>query len=208
MSKVVELSGKKFGFLAVTSRAESRNGKAYWNCICDCGNETVVSGSNLRSGAVKSCGCLIRKEKDTHHLSNTRLYRIWRAMINRCYDKNYWAYKYYGAKGVTICDEWLNDFVEFKNWALSNGYSDSLTIDRIDNDNGYLPENCKWSTRKQQANNRSFCKKIEYQGKSQTLMQWCEELGLNYKRTHSRLYKCGWTFEKAISTPKISRKKE
>lgn len=201
MSKVVEMTGKRFNMLTVVSRAESKNGKAYWNCVCDCGNETTVSGTNLRSGAVKSCGCLLKKEKDTHHLSNTRLYRIWRAMLNRCYDKNYWAYKYYGEKGVKVCDEWSKDFVDFKNWSILNGYSDNLTIDRIDNSKGYSPENCKWSTRKEQANNRSFCKKIEYQGKTQTLMQWCEELGLNYKRTYARLYKCGWTFERAISTP-------
>ena len=208
MSKVIEMSGRRFGLLTVIDRAESKSGKAYWNCVCDCGNVTVASGSNLRSGAVKSCGCLLKKEKDTHHLSGTRLYRIWRAMINRCTDENYWAYKYYGAKGVTICEQWENDFVEFKNWSESSGYCDSLTLDRIDNNKGYSPENCKWSTRKQQSNNRSFCKMIEYQGRTQTLMQWCEELGLNYKRTHSRLYRCGWTFEQAISTPMLQHGKK
>lgn len=208
MSNVVDLTGQKFNLLTVIDRAESNNGKTYWNCICDCGTKTVVSGSNLRSGAVKSCGCLLHKKKDTHHLSQTRLYRIWRAMINRCTNANYWAYKYYGEKGISLCNEWRDDFLAFKNWAETNGYSDSLTIDRIDNSKGYSPENCKWVTRKEQSNNRSFCNIIEYQGKKQTLMQWCEELGLNYKRTHSRIYKCGWTFEKAISTPVASHKKE
>ena len=201
MSKLVDLTGQKFNLLTVIDRAENRNGSVYWNCICDCGNKTVVSGTNLRSGAVKSCRCLIRKEKDTHHLSKTRLYRIWRAMIERCRNENHWAYQYYGAKGITICDEWANDFIAFREWALSSGYAENLTIDRIDNSKGYSPANCKWATRKQQANNRSFCKMIEYQGKSQSLMQWCEELGLNYNRVYSRLYKCGWTFERVISTP-------
>lgn len=206
MSNFKDLTGQKFALLTVKSRAaNSTSGKAYWNCVCDCGNQTVVSGTNLRSGAVKSCGCLVRKKKDTHHLSKTRLYRIWKAINNRCEKEKLWAYKYYGAKGIRVCPEWEKDFMSFYKWATSNGYGEDLTIDRIDNNSDYSPENCRWVSRKVQANNRSFCKMIEYNGKVQTLMQWCEELNLNYKRVHSRMYKLGWTFEKAISSP-VKRK--
>lgn len=206
MSKIKDLTGQKFALLTVINRADSdSNGKAYWNCLCDCGNRTIVSGSNLRNGAVKSCGCLRRKEKNTHHLSNTKLYRIWNGIIQRCNNKKHCGYNYYGAKGIDVCEEWKNDFTIFYKWAVSNGYSEGLTIDRIDNTKGYSEQNCRWVSRKDQANNREFCKVIEYNGKTQTLMQWCEELNLNYKRVHSRLYRLGWTFEKAINTP-VKRK--
>ena len=206
MSNLKDLTGQKFALLTIIGRVKNdAKGKAYWKCLCDCGKITIVSGSNLRSGAVKSCGCLRHKEKDTHHLSNTRLYRIWNAVIQRCNNKEHWAYKYYGAKGINVCEEWRNDFLAFYKWAMENGYSEKLTIDRIDNEKDYSPQNCRWVDRKVQANNRTFCKMIEYDGKTQSLMQWCEELSLNYKRIHSRLYRLGWSFEKAISTP-VKRK--
>lgn len=206
MSNLKDLTGQKFALLTVISRVENdAKGKAYWKCLCDCGKTTIVSGSNLRSGAVKSCGCLRYKEKETHHLSNTRLYRIWNAIIQRCNNQKHWAYKYYGAKGINVCAEWKNDFLAFYMWAMGNGYSEKLTIDRIDNEKDYSPQNCRWVDRKTQANNRTFCKMIEHDGKTQSLMQWCEELNLNYKRIHSRLYRLGWSFEKAISVP-VKRK--
>lgn len=205
MSKIKDLTGQKFALLTVLSKAESINGKAYWNCVCECGNKTTVSGTNLRSGFVKSCGCLRKKPKLTHHLSGTRLYRIWNAIVQRCNNKNHWAYKYYGAKGITVCKEWESNFINFYEWAISNGYSEDLTIDRVDNNDCYCPKNCRWVNRKVQSNNRSFCKMIEYNGKTQSLMQWCEELSLNYKLIYSRIYKLGWTFEKAINTP-VKRK--
>lgn len=207
MSKIHDLTGQKFALLTVVDRAEkATRGKAYWNCQCDCGNSTVVSGTNLITGAVKSCGCLRHKTQNTHHLSNTRLYRIWNALIQRCNNKNHSAYRYYGEKGIAVCEAWKDDFIAFYEWSMMNGYSDELTIDRIDISEGYYPENCRWVSRKVQANNRAFCKTIEYNGKTQTLMQWCEELGLNYKLIHSRLYKLGWSFEKAISVPVKKRK--
>lgn len=206
MSNLKDLTGQKFALLTVINRVKNdAKGKAYWECLCDCGNTTVVSGSNLRNGAVKSCGCLRHKEKNTHHLSNTRLYRIWNAMIQRCNNQEHWAYKYYGKKGIKVCKEWENDFLAFYKWAIKNGYSETLTIDRIDNAKDYFPQNCRWVDRKTQSNNRIFCKMIEYNGKTQSLMQWCEELNLNYKRVHSRLYRLGWSFEKAISIP-VKRK--
>lgn len=209
MTKIKDMTGEKINMLTVIDRAEnSASGKAYWICKCDCGNITIVSSSNLRNGAVKSCGCLKHKKRETHHLSHTRIYRIWRSVIERCNGKNKFASKYYYEKGISVCDEWEKDFLAFYKWALENGYGEELTIDRIDNKKGYNPDNCRWVSRKVQSNNRVFCKVFEYNGKKQNLTQWCEELGLNYKRVHSRIFRLNWTFEQAISTPVCRKRKE
>ena len=201
MSKVKELAGQKFAMLTVIERTKKiNNGKAYWLCRCDCGRTTIVSGSNLRSGAVKSCGCLKLGQKNTHHLSHTRLFSIWWAMKERCKPQHH-AHKYYSDKNIAVCDDWEHDFVKFYDWAISNGYQDNLTIDRIDSTKGYCPENCRFVDRKVQSNNRSTCRTIEYNGKKQNLMQWCEELNLNYKLIHSRMHRNHWSFERAISEP-------
>ena len=113
MSLCEDLTGKRFNKLVVLHRVENGKGdKSRWKCVCDCGNETIVSSSNLKAGAVKSCGCLKHAKHNTHHLSNTRLYRIWNAMKNRCYLKTHQAYSYYGARGITVCDEWKDNFGE------------------------------------------------------------------------------------------------
>ena len=143
----------------------------------------------------------------------TRLNRAYRNMKARCYNPNVKSYSDYGAKGVTVCKEWLNSemiktnhgtqslgWLSFKEWAIKNGYNDNLTIDRIDNNKGYSPENCRWVDRKVQANNRNFCRYITYKGKTQNLKQWCCELGLNYKTIHRRIKSLHWTIEKAFTT--------
>lgn len=200
MSQLIDLTGKKYGLLTVVSRKTSTSGYVEWNCICECGKKTVVRGNNLKNGSVKSCGCLKHRKHNTHHLSNTRLYRIWSHIKRRCNDTKSEAYKYYGKRGITICNEWL-DFTTFYKWAIDNGYKDGLTIDRIDNNKGYSPDNCRWITRKKQANNRRSCLYFDYQGKTQNLMEWCNELDLDYKLVNSRIKKLGWDFEKAINTP-------
>ena len=200
MSKLIDLTGKRYSNLVVIERAESKHGSTYWKCICDCGNTTEVRASNLKNGLVKSCGCLLHKTHNTHHLSNTRLYVIWNHMKRRCYEKSNPAYKYYGARGVTVCNEWL-DFESFYNWAISNGYRDDLTIDRINNDGDYKPDNCRWVNMKTQSNNRRSCHMITYNGETKNLTQWCNELNLNYKLVHDRIVSKGWSFERAITTP-------
>lgn len=158
-TKLIDLTGQKFGRLTVVERHGVKDGHAAWLCKCDCGNTTVVNGRNLRNGRTTSCGCyhkeiLINRSK-THGMSKTRLYRIWHNMKNRCFYTKDKHFNDYGGRGITVCDEWKNDFESFKKWSLSNGYSDELTIDRINNDGNYEPSNCRWVTMKEQCKNRT-----------------------------------------------------
>lgn len=166
----ISLIGKKFGRLTVVSDAGTSGGRTYSNCLCDCGNMVVVSNKHLKSGHTKSCGCykneiigeigkrtgkvnIGRAQKQAHEsnrkhdVSGTRLYRIWLQMKQRCYNEKNDAYKYYGGKGVCVCDEWRNDFSTFEQWANTNGYRDDLTIDRINSNKNYEPSNCRWISR-------------------------------------------------------------
>jgi len=148
-----------------------------------------------------------------------RLNNIYSLIKRRCYNPKDKNYKDYGARGITICDAWNNKervyenhasntkgWLSFKAWALSNGYTDNLTIDRIDNSKGYSPENCRWVSMKEQSNNRRSCRFIKYNNKTQNLKQWCEELGLSYKRTKDRLDKLHWSVDKAFQTFEDSRR--
>ncbi len=191
------LCGERFGRLTVVSRAETVNGQSMWNCICDCGNQCVVRGSHLRGGKQKSCGCY-RKEvsriiNTTHGQSDTRLYHIWQGMIERCRNYRNKSFKDYGARGISVCGEWLS-FQAFMEWSLKNGYTDLMSIDRIDVNRDYSPENCRWVTMKQQQNNRRDNLKITFQSETHTLKEWCDLLHLNYKSTWYRL-KGGEAFE-------------
>ena len=157
---ISDLSGNRYGRLTVIKYSgRSQSGCYLWLCKCDCGNETIVAVNHLKNGHTKSCGCVSRKmhnNGDFHKIHGgrgTRLYRIWKNMRQRCTNPRTTNYHNYGGRGIKVCEEW-NDFVTFKEWSLANGYAEHLTIDRINNDGNYEPTNCKWSTYKEQANNR------------------------------------------------------
>ena len=194
-----DLTGKKFGKLEVIGVHDTGSRKTYYVCQCDCGNVKVVRADSLISGATKSCGC-IKKEQDKinlsanhkHKMSGTRIYETWQDMKRRCYNKQNARYDRYGGRGITVCDEWLNNFQSFYDWAISNGYSDDLTIDRIDNDGNYEPSNCRWSTAKEQCNNRGSNINITIGNATKSLMCWCEIFNVDYKKVYARYKRNGY----------------
>ena len=210
----VDLTGQKFGRLTVVRFDHKENGRKYYLCQCDCGNFKIVSNHSLKSGNTKSCGCLhkeilIQRNKDNriHHPENERLLRIWRAMLHRCYKETDEHYDYYGGRGIKVCDDW-HDFETFQKWALANGYADNLTIDRLDGNKDYCPENCSWATMTVQNNHKSDTKWLTYKGKTQSLSDWCRELGLDYFRTKTRLNSLGWSVEDAFEYGKYKKESD
>lgn len=208
--KLQNLVGEKFNLLTVIEHHHVKRGykngiccrtEHYWLCKCDCGNYTIVKSENLKSGGVKSCGCLRHLQYNkTHGQCRTRLYNIWCNMKARCFNPKEHAYNRYGGRGITICNEWKSDFMNFYNWAMDNGYNDNLSIDRIDNNGNYEPSNCRWANDKTQANNRRSSHLITYQNETHTLAEWADLYNINRGTFQSRL-KLGWSIEKILNTP-------
>lgn len=211
MAKMKDLTGQRFGRLTAIAPA-GRIGTSCmrWVCKCDCGNETVVYGHFLKSGHTKSCGCLanesIAQRNKTHGMTESRLYNIWHGIKARCYRPQSNQFYRYGARGISMCPEWRDDFSTFAEWALSNGYSDNLSIDRIDNDGIYCPSNCRWVDVKTQCNNKSTNRLLTANGETHTVSEWSAILGINDSTLCARLDR-GWSEEKTINTPlKIYRR--
>ena len=207
MSKPIDLSGNRYGRLVVicrTDKKDTNNSRSYWECVCDCGNKTIVHRTNLVSGRTTSCGCLhreIAKDQATkHNCTGTRLYRIWDGLRNRCNNPKHPNYNNYGGRGISVCSEW-DDFENFSKWSMANGYRDDLTIDRVDNDGNYEPSNCRWATKKVQANNTRKTIKITYNGDTKTLSEWAEIVGIRREYLWRRIYKRNWPIAKALTTP-------
>lgn len=200
MGNIIDLTGRRFGKLTVIGRGESRRIgkrmalKPYWICKCDCGNIKEICGDNLRSGISNSCGCEVRKStimRSTKHgfarrgRNRSRIYSIWHKMIERCDKPTNKEYRNYGGRGISVCDEW-HDFETFKDWAYSNGYSNTLTIDRIDVNGNYEPSNCRWATWHMQANNTRRNVKVKIGDVTHTMREWCEILNLHYSTVNAR----------------------
>lgn len=188
-----EMIGKKFGRLTVIEETGERDKHKYkiYKCQCSCGNIIYTNCNSLKSGNTKSCGCLKNEKLTKHGKYYTRLYRIYNNMKNRCCNKKHRDFQYYGGRGVTVCDEWLDDFTTFYDWAMKNGYKDNLTLDRIDVNGDYEPSNCRWTTPKEQANNTRNNVCLTYNGETKTLHQWADTLGLKYACLYSR-YRRKW----------------
>ncbi len=183
-TKLIDLTGKRFGRLTVIERAKDKKGKTYWHCKCDCEVEKDVCASHLTSGKIVSCGCFsldrISILNKSHGMTKTRIYGIWIGIKRRCYNSKSEGYHNYGGRGITVCQEWLDDFMNFYNWAISNGYNDGLTIDRINVNSNYGPSNCRWATRKEQACNTRRTRLFEHNGEIKTLKQIAKDENLNY----------------------------
>lgn len=201
MGAFKDLTGKKFGKLTAKSYYR-KNGRTYWCCVCECGNIVEVRSDGLSTGQTKSCGCLhkeiLSKLNTKHKKCHTRLYDSWTDLKQRCYNKHNKRYKDYGERGIKVCDEWLNDFMNFYNWAVNNGYTDSLTIDRINNNGDYEPSNCRWATPKEQIRNRNNTKYITYKGITKPFAEWCEIYNLSYTKVYNRINYYHWSIERAF----------
>lgn len=188
-----DLTGQKFRRLLVIGIDDRNTRKTYYYCQCDCGNVKSIRSDGLLSGAVQSCGCMKREQDRTnltanhkHKMSHTRPYEIWQGMKKRCYNPHDVRYDRYGGRGITVCDEWREDFSAFYKWALENGYADNLTIDRIDNDKGYSPDNCRWADAETQCRNRSSNINITIGNATKSLKEWCKIFELDYGTIEAR----------------------
>lgn len=227
MSNFIDLTGKKFGRLTVIKRVEnSKNGSARWECKCECGKKTITLANHLKDGHTKSCGCYSKEVAKNKALNNkyfykhglfsdkkyVRLSHILNSMKKRCYNINNQNYKYYGGRGIKICNEWLdeeNGLLNFYNWAINNGYKENLSIDRINVNGNYEPDNCRWATPKVQANNRTSNRMITYNEKTYNVTQWAEKLNMKPRVLADRIRR-QWSIERAFLQPvrKKSKNKE
>jgi hypothetical protein len=208
--KFEDLSNKKFNKLLVIKRIEDYitpkgNHTTQWLCICECGNQTKALSRELKNGHKKSCGCLLEEFK-IHGLSHNPLYGILSRMYSSCYNNKYCDYEYYGGRGITLCDQWNKNMVgkkqsmiNFYNRSMGNGYKKGLTIDRINNNGNYSPDNCRWATVKEQCNNRRSNHILFYKNEKFTMQQASEKFNINYHTLKCRL-KRGWSVEKSLET--------
>lgn len=202
-----DLTGKSFGRLKVTEYVgkDEKGHTTLWKCLCSCGSEKIFRASCLKNGTTVSCGCYnierIRERSYKHGIGNEdRLYRIWSGMKHRCYTSGHRSYKDYGERGIKVCDEWRYSFLNFREWALANGYSDKLSIDRIDVNGDYTPDNCRWATATEQANNTRNNVYLTYKRETHTLAEWGRISGINPLTLAARK-RSGWSDEECLEIP-------
>lgn len=216
MGKFIDLTGQKIGRLKVLKRAPNNKfNQVCWVCLCDCGNTVTVIGTRLHNRKTLSCGCIRKEITKQRNLdtgkakgaSKTRLYSIYKGIKRRLFNQNDASFSNYGGRGIEICREWLDDYKEFERWALKNGYNENLTIDRIDVNGNYCPENCRWVDRKTQSNNKRNNHFITVNGITKTLSEWSDISGVHYYTIFDRISH-GWNERDAIFTPASMNKKE
>lgn len=216
-NRVIEIKpGDKFGKLTImkelpTRKRPPRTYDRMFLCSCDCGNQFVTAMSGLRRGTTRSCGCLIKErgkiKNNNDEYPDKRLKHIWYGMLTRCKGRNEKDFRNYASRNIKVCDEWASNFEAFKNWALTNGYSSTLTIDRIDGSKGYSPDNCRWATVKQQMNNVRYNVILKKGNESHTIAEWSEIIGVNAQSLYERKYR-GWDDERTLNTPIRTHKKK
>lgn len=199
--KILQLAGRRYTKLTVLSQLDVRNGKRIWLCQCDCGNKVEVAGSDLQRGHKKSCGCYKREENANrltkHGMKRTKFYGVWCGIKSRCNNKNHEYYHIYGGRGIKVCDRW-QDFMNFYS-DMIEGYSEGLTVERLNVNGDYSPENCVWATNKEQGNNKRSNRVFTIDGVTDTLMNLCERYEMNYGTVKSRL-RYGWDIERSLKT--------
>ena len=201
MGNLIDITGIKYGMLTVIKFSEMRKEKAYWLCVCDCENECVVVGNNLKNYHTQSCGC---KHKDanfkrltTHGMCKSSEYRIWSHMLERCSNNKAKSFKNYGGRGITVCEKWLT----FEGFYEDMGdRPEVLTLDRKNVNGNYEKDNCRWATQKVQQNNRTNNRVVTYLGSAKTVSQWSEEFNIKYKILYDRINKHKWSIERALTT--------
>ena len=209
MSRFIDRTGERYGQVIAIEYMGKRNNKTYWKCKCDCGKVFVTSGQCLSNGHTKSCGCFkskwISESHSIHGETEGRLHKIWSNMKSRCYNPKRPDYSYYGGKGIKVCKEWLDSYIVFREWALNNGYKEDLTIDRIDSDKDYSPDNCRWANRLEQCLNQKRTRRFTYKGETKTASEWSVIYGVPSRALRGRMDK-GWNMEDALLTPVHHRK--
>lgn len=206
--RFIDMTGLIFGQWTVIDYV----GGSKWKCLCSCGKTAIVAGTTLRNGTstkCRSCACaelnrttkIGNKNNISHGKSNTRIYRIWCGIISRCENPHDTGYKNYGERGIHMCAEWRRDFLSFERWALANGYTDQLSIDRINVDGAYEPANCRWVTTQEQSNNKTTNRFLIFRGEKKTIAQWAEITQIPRNTIKNRIDRCGWSIERALTVP-------
>ncbi len=194
---------KKYGKLTVIKRDYlfrkdgSKTADAAWLCLCDCGKNKVIRGSSLISGKTKTCGCSTTDAVTTHGMSKTRTYSTWRSMRERCLSETNKSFHRYGGRGITVCDRWVKNF---KTFVLDMGEKPTgMSLERINNDKGYSPDNCRWATKREQDRNKSTNRFIEHNGERLCVSDWAAKIGISHKTLHYRIVVSGWSHGKALT---------
>lgn len=210
MPTKIEMIGRKFNRLTVLSEFK-KNGSYFYNCKCDCGNDVHVLGMHLRDGHTKSCGCLqketIINRSTVHGLNKTPEYYSWQGMLSRCYYQKHIEYANYGGRGISVCRRWKNSF---QNFIDDMGFkpSGNHSLDRINTNEGYSPDNCRWATRAEQSLNRTDNHRLEFNGRNLTIKEWSNETGFKMSTICNRINRCGWSIERSLTEKPINYKRK